>query len=94
MFAGYLNGTRDPGDLAAAGATVEVAQSITATPDRREPDDPKSHYVARDVDAEPQGTTLQLTATFVDGDLRIPLVATMTRVGTAWRVTDLFTSQD
>lgn len=94
VFAGYLNGTRDPGDLAAAGATIDVVQSITATPDRREPDDPRSHYVAQDVDAEPQGKTLQLTATFIDGDLRIPLVATMSRVGTAWRVTNFFTSQD
>lgn len=93
-FAGYLNGTRDPGDLAMAGATVDVVRSITSTPDRREPDDPKSHYVAQDVLGQPRGRTLQLTATLIDGELRIPLVATMSRVGTTWRITNLFTSHD
>lgn len=94
VFVGYLNGTRDPGDLALAGATVGIVRAITATPDRRRPDDPESHYVAQDVQVHPKGQTLQLSATFIDGELRIPLLATMSRVGTAWRVTNLFTSQD
>lgn len=93
-FAGYLNGTHDPGDLATAGATVDVVRSITSTPDRREPDDPKADYVAQDVLAQPRGRTLQLTATLIDGELRIPLVATMSRVRATWRITNLFTSHD
>lgn len=93
-FADYLNGTRDPGDLAMAGATNGIVRAITAAPDRRQADDPESHYVAEDVQVHPKGRTLQLSATFIDGELRIPLLATMSRVGTAWRVTNLFTSQD
>jgi hypothetical protein len=93
-FAEYLNGTRDPRDLAAAGATAELVRAISATPDRREKDDPPSHYTAEGVLVRPTGQVLQLTATYTDGDLRIPLLATVSRVGRTWHITNLSASRD
>lgn len=89
-FAAYLNGTREVSDLRAAGLSGEIARSIEKTPSRTTDEDPPGHFAAQDVQVRPRGAELELLATFVDDDVRVPLNATMTRRGAAWKVTNFF----